>query len=117
MNAGGVIGLSVPDWGGLVTGPPESGMDDVAERYRTVQSRGGGDMHRGRSLGRLLTGAGYSNVRMGARAELMEPSLIGPLFAEVLESEDPAAAAAARSWAADPEAFFAQFWIEALAEA
>jgi hypothetical protein len=37
----------------------------------------------------------------------MEPSLIGPLFAEVLESEDPAAAAAARSWAADPEAFFA----------
>ena len=64
-----------------------------------------------------MSGAGFSNVRLGARAELMEPSLIGPLFAEVLEAEEPQAAATARAWAADPEAFFAQFWIEAVAEA
>ena len=117
IRPGGMIGVSVPDWGGLVIGPPEAGMDDVAERYRLVQRRGGGDMHRGRSLGRLLSSAGFSDVRLGARAELMEPSLIGPLFAEVLEAEEPHAAAAARAWAGDPEALFAQFWIEVVAEA
>jgi hypothetical protein len=75
-------------------------------------------MHRGRTLGRLLTGAGFADARLGARAELMEPSLIGPLFAEVLEDAgERDAAAASKAWAVDPEAFFAQFWIEALAEA
>lgn len=112
LTPGGVIGLSVPDLGGLVIGPEESGMGEATERYRRLQARGGGDYYRGRTLGRLLREHGFTDVVMGARAEVLEPSLAGPLFAEILEATEPEAAAVARAWARDPDAFFAQTWIE-----
>jgi len=117
MEPGGVIGVSVPDFGGLVMGPANSGMEHVTERYRLLQSRGGGDYYRGRSLGRSLHRAGFGDIRMGARAEVLQPKLTGELFAEILEPEEPKAAATARAWALDPDAFFAQIWVEVTATA
>lgn len=117
MRPGGIIGVSIPDWGGLVLGPTDSGIAEVAERYRQLQAERGGSMYRGRDLAATFRDAGFADPVMSARSEVFDPKLVGNLLAEVLEDVDLAAADTARNWIEHPDAFFAQIWVETIARA
>ena len=118
LKPGGTLGVSIPDWReGLVLEPAGSGIEQIVERYTELQARGGGDMRRGAALPGMLEEAGFTSIQTGEHVEAFRPELIGGLFANLFDVEDPDAAEVTRAWIANPQARFEQVWVEAIGRA
>jgi SAM-dependent methyltransferase len=112
LAPGGLVAIRSPDWGGFIVGPEITGLQGAIDSYADLQIANGGDTHIGRKLPRLLRTAGFDTVRFSATYDCSQsPSIIAAVLALRLGEAD---ATAVRSWSADPDAFFAQAWCEAL---
>jgi SAM-dependent methyltransferase len=112
LAPGGLVAIRSPDWGGFIVGPEITGLKGAIDSYADLQIANGGDTHIGRKLPRLLRTAGFDTVRFSATYDCSQsPSIIAAVLALRLGEAD---ATAVRSWSADPDAFFAQAWCEAL---
>lgn len=127
---GGVVAASSPDFSGLLLAPPDPAAEAAIAAYEAIQRANGGDLRRGRRIGRMLVEAGLADVEVDARFEVYESSaLIADYLAERLEASPavdagseaaltaPRAehhAGALRRWAAQAGSAFCQPWVAAL---
>lgn len=116
MNPGAVIGLRSPDWGGFVLHPDTPQLRGAITRYEALQTANGGDTRAGRKLAAWLRGAGFTLVARSASYEIYpDARLIADYLARQLDQAGAVdEAATLRGWAEDPDAMFAQAWIEAV---
>lgn len=117
LRPGGVVGVCSPDWNGLLVAPQSKELTRALDAYAGLQTRRGGDLRVGHTLGEKLTAAGFANVQMAARYECY-PSLdfIGEYLALQLEREgDTESARTFREWSNSSDGLFAQAWVSAIA--
>jgi SAM-dependent methyltransferase len=115
LKPGGFVGLRSPDWGGFLLQPYPEGVAAAIGRYRDMMMENGGDPVAGRKLPGVLRAAGFSRVRPSASYEIYESSaLIAEYLAVQLAARDAEGASELRSWGRNPEALFAQAWVEAV---
>jgi ubiquinone/menaquinone biosynthesis C-methylase UbiE len=115
LRPGGCFGLRSPDWGGFLLYPFPAEIERAITAYRALMTQNKGDVLAGRKLPALLRQAGFVRVAPSASYEIYaDPARIAEYLAAQLDPHDPAAAASLRAWHRDPEAFFAQAWVEAI---
>jgi len=115
LKPGGCFGLRSPDWGGFLLYPFPPEVERAIAAYRGLMTENRGDVLAGRKLPSLLRRAGFAHVASSASYEIyQDPARIAEYLAVQLDSQDAAAAASLRAWHRDPEAFFAQAWVEAI---
>jgi len=119
LKPGGFAALRSPDWGGFLLHPYPPPVERAIAIYRAMQTRNGGDTQAGRKLPSVLRAAGFAPIRPSASYERYEsPERIADYLALQLDRVDDAeartAAASLRAWSHDPDAFFAQSWVEAI---
>jgi ubiquinone/menaquinone biosynthesis C-methylase UbiE len=112
---GGCFGLRSPDWGGFLLYPFPREVEHAIAAYRELMTENKGDVFAGRKLPSLLKRAGFVRVAASASYEIyQDPARIAEYLAAQLENRDASAAASLRAWHRDPEALFAQAWVEAI---
>jgi ubiquinone/menaquinone biosynthesis C-methylase UbiE len=115
LKPGGCFGLRSPDWGGFLLHPFPPDVERAVAAYRGLMSENKGDVFAGRKLPSVLRRAGFARVVASASYEIyQDPALIAEYLAAQLEHRDAPAAASLRAWHRDPEALFAQAWVEAI---
>jgi ubiquinone/menaquinone biosynthesis C-methylase UbiE len=115
LTPGGCFGLRSPDWGGFLLYPFPPEVERAIAAYRGLMAENNGDVFAGRKLPSLLRRAGFVRVVASASYEIyQDPARIAEYLAAQLENRDATAAASLRAWHRDPEALFAQAWVEAI---
>ncbi len=135
MRTGGVIGLADADWDGTLLAPADPLLDASLGLLADVRERsGGGDPRVGKRLRGLLHEAGFARAKASVAADadgsdeatrrtgefwaryFESPELIDHAGALELASREEMAsmAEAWRRWGADPSAFWARFWCQAV---
>jgi SAM-dependent methyltransferase len=69
LKPGGVIGIRLPDWDGLLLAPPDPLLHQTFELVERFRKQNGGDMRRGKHLPSLLRQAGFTRVYTSASYE------------------------------------------------
>ena len=115
LAPGGIIALRSPDWGALLITPRDPALEAAFNMFLDVYYANG-DAYAGRNGPSLLRGAGCQIIDFTVTVETESPSDLGPFAASKLTTPEQAARAACfLSWAANPEALFAQMWGETIA--
>jgi ubiquinone/menaquinone biosynthesis C-methylase UbiE len=115
LKPGGFVGLRSPDWGGFLLQPYPERVAEAIGSYRDMMVQNGGDPYAGRKLPGVLRAAGFSRVRSSASYEIYESSaVIAEYLALQLAARDGEGAEELRAWGRQPEALFAQAWVEAV---
>jgi SAM-dependent methyltransferase len=115
VRPGGFFGARSPDWGGFLLHPYPDEIAAAIARYEELMRANGGDPHGGRALPAWLKEAGFSRILRSATYEIYEdPRFIAEYIATQLDPVAEKSAAAVRRWSADPDAMFAQAWVEAI---
>ena len=119
LKPGGFAALRSPDWGGFLLHPYPPPVEQAITGYRAIQARNGGDTQAGRKLPALLRANGFVTIRPSASFEIYEdPKRIAEYLAvqfdKAGDADAQAAATALRAWSHDPDAMFAQAWVEAV---
>ncbi len=124
LKPGGVAGLRAPDWEGNLFYPDDPVLREFLLAYQALQRANGGDTLAGRKLAAHLRAAGFARAVTSASYEVYpDPALIGDFLAHRIENSEIAGrsraelgaiAAAMRKSMRDPNAFYAQTWVEAL---
>lgn len=115
LRPGGFVGLRSPDWGGFLVHPSQPQVSSALDRYQGLMRAGSGDPLAGRRLPGLLREGGFARVECSASYEIYErPSEIAEYLALQIAPNNPAEADALREWAGNPDALFAQAWVEAI---
>ena len=102
LAPGGMIAVSVPDWGGFLLAPPDPEVDRAIDYYLAIRRAAGGDPEAGRNLGLRLDEAGFSGVELSARYECHDPRT--PIVEELAGRIElsPDLDAGAGGWVAGP---------------
>lgn len=113
---GGFVALRSPDWGGFVLHPWSEAIAGALAEYQDLQRSNNGDAHAGRKLGAWLREAGFERVEASGSYEIYPSAgFIAEYLARQLEARSLSIPAATlRQWGRDPEALFAQAWLEAV---
>lgn len=112
---GGIIALRSPDWGALLMTPRDPALAAAFNVFLNVYYAKG-DAFAGRNGPNLLRGAGFQSVTFTATVEHENPADLGPFAAAKLKApEQEREAVCLRTWAANPDALFAQMWGETIA--
>jgi ubiquinone/menaquinone biosynthesis C-methylase UbiE len=121
LKPGGIVGIATPDWSGNLMAPRDPAMEEAIEAYRQLQRKNGGNPFMGRELGKLLKEAGFARIRLSAMYDCYETmEAITELLAQRLEAERSQVpdverhCRAMREWAKQPDALFAQSFVEAI---
>jgi SAM-dependent methyltransferase len=115
LRPGGFVGLRSPDWGGFLLQPYPTPVAEAITNYREMMAANGGDPVAGRKLPGVLRAAGFARVQPSASYEIYEDSaVIAEYLAAQLEARDHTGAVELRAWGRNPEALFAQAWVEAV---
>ncbi len=114
----GFFAVRSPDWGGFLLYPYPPMIEHAIQAYQKLQRAHGGDTQAGRKLPAILRAAGFVRVRASASYEIYDdPGRIAEYLAQQLDRTaivETTEAAALRRWCTDPDALFAQAWVEAV---
>lgn len=116
LRPDGIVGACSPDWHGLLVAPQSPKLTHALDSYASLQTRNGGDLRVGRTLGEKLAAAGFVEVQMAARYECYSSlDFIGEYLALQLEREgDAESARTFREWSQSEGGLFAQAWVSAV---
>jgi ubiquinone/menaquinone biosynthesis C-methylase UbiE len=115
LKPDGFVGLRSPDWGGFLLQPYPERVAAAIETYRKMMVQNGGDPTAGRKLPGVLRATGFSRVRPSASYEIYErAAVVAEYLAVQLAAQDAEGAEELRAWGLDPQALFAQAWVEAV---
>lgn len=126
LKPGGFFAVRSPDWGGFLLYPYPPVVMQAILAYQKLQRAHGGDTQVGRKLPAILRAAGFARIEPSASYEIYDdPRRIAEYLAVQLdrgaevtrmraEDVETREAIALRRWCADPDALFAQAWVEAV---
>lgn len=118
LKPGGFFAVRSPDWGGFLLYPYPPVVEQAIFAYQKRQRAHGGDPQAGRKLPAILRAAGFVRVKSSASYEIYDdPRRIAEYLAVQLDrgaEVETTEASALRRWCADPDALFAQAWVEAV---
>jgi SAM-dependent methyltransferase len=126
LRPGGVVGISSPDWRGVLIAPPNAAVQDTVHHFTDLQRGNGGNPYAGAELGKWLEAIGFVTTRLSARYDCYEdPGLIIHLMSERITGRAGSPhdrsriidemVTQATMWARHPGALFAQAFVEAIA--
>ena len=115
LSPGGLIAMRSPDWGGFLPDPLGRNVAHAVRSYQARSTGARGAVLTGSKLTRLLRRSGAERIEPSASYEIYEMDGVSlDYLACRMESLDPHAADALRTWSCDPDAMFAHVWSEAL---
>jgi ubiquinone/menaquinone biosynthesis C-methylase UbiE len=136
LKRGGVLGARHADFGGLIIEPAPPPLDRFAEMFERLMIRNGADPRAGRHQLRWLRESGFTGIEVSASFDCWTPTpaetlqsarflaslVAGSSFAAQLVGAGIAEAETLErmrqgfmAWGADPDAFAAEAWAEAVA--
>jgi SAM-dependent methyltransferase len=111
---GGIIALRSPDWGARLVTPRDTALEAAFDIFLD-EYYAQGDAFAGRNGPALLRGAGCRSVIFTTTVEHEKPADLGPFAAAKLRTpKQEKAAGCLQTWAANPDALFAQMWGETI---
>jgi ubiquinone/menaquinone biosynthesis C-methylase UbiE len=118
LKPGGFFAVRSPDWGGFMLYPYLPVVEQAVLAYQKLVRDHDGDPQAGRKLPAILRAVGFTNIKISATYEIYEdPKRVAEYLALQLDrgaAIDTPEGAAMRRWSKDPDALFAQAWVEVI---